>query len=220
MKSIISIVISVFFIQTFVCFAQENVAVELVEAKVMYRGYSNVIFVPQDSCNGYVTDVIVLNNGTVEKSDKPNEYFVFPDSGRHLDLAVVRKMNDIIVDTLRIAQYAVRNLPAPQLYWGPYENGAVVNSFEDHLFARYGDHIYLTNSFLVLSWTFYVGDKSTSGDGRNVSMANKLLKEITPPTKVIIIAKVKGPESTEFEIHGEWVVMPGSTHRKYAPVID
>lgn len=197
--------------QVFFCLSQEQVAVELTEAKIMYRGYPNVIFVPQDSCSSYTIDVIVLNNGTIDNGDNPGEYVVSPGSYRYTKLAVVRRSGDAIVDTLRVVEFHVSNLPAPQLYLGPYESGLVVNSLENFLFAKYGGHIFLTAAFNIISWTFYVGDKSISGDGRNISTTHNLLIEIATPTKVMIIAKVKGLENAEYEIQGEWVVMLGAT---------
>ncbi len=201
-------------------FAQEQVAVELKEAKIMYRGYRNVIFVPQDSCNGFVTDVVVVSNGTIEKSENPGEYIVSPGSYRYTKLAVVRRNGDAIVDTLRVVEFHVSNLPAPQLYFGPYESGMVVKSLENFLFAKYGEYIFLTAAFNIISWTIYVGDKSISGDGRNISSTHNLLKEIASPTKVIIVARVIGLDKREYEIQGDWVVMPGATQRKHDQVID
>lgn len=192
-------------------FAQEQVAVELKEANIMYRSYRNVIFVPQDSCTEFVTDVVVVSNGTIDNGDNPGEYVVSPGSYRYTKLAVVRRSGDAIVDTLRVVEFHVSNLPAPQLYLGPYESGLVINSLENFLFAKYGGHIFLTAAFNIISWTFYVGDKSISGDGRNISTTHNLLIEIATPTKVMIIAKVKGLENAEYEIQGEWVVMLGAT---------
>jgi len=210
MKTTFPIFLAFLLLQSFNMFAQEQVAVELKEAKIMYRGYRNVIFVPQDSCNGFVTDVVVVSNGTIEKCENPGEYVVSPGSYRYTKLAVVRRSGDAIVDTLRIVEFYINNLPAPQLYLGPYESGLVVNTLENFLFAKYGEHIFLTAAFNIISWTFYVGDKSISGDGRNISSTHNLLKEIASPTKVVIIAKVKGPENAVYEIQGDWVVMPGA----------
>lgn len=211
MKTTTPILLVFLLIQTCNTFAQEQVAVELKEANIIYHRYPNVIFVPHDSCNSYTTDVIVLNNGTIEKSEKPGEYVVSPGSYRYTKLAVVRRSGDEIVDTLRVVEFHVSSLPTPQLYLGPYESGLVVNSLENFLFAKYGNDIFLTAAFNIISWTFYVGEKSITGDGRNISTTHNLLIEIATPTKVLIIAKVKGPENAEYEVRGEWVVMPGAT---------
>jgi hypothetical protein len=192
-------------------FAQEQVAVELMEAKILYRGYRNLIFVPQDSCQGFVTDVVVISNGTIEKGDKPGEYVVLPGNLRYTKLAIIRRTRDGISDTLRIAEFRARNLPAPQLYWGPYESGMVVRSVENLLFAKFGDDIFLTASFNIISWTFYIGDKSVSGTGRNVALVKDYFKNLSSPTKVIVVAKVIGPDNREHEIQGDWVVMPGAS---------
>jgi len=96
----------------------------------------------------------------------------------------------------------------------------VVKSLENFLFAKYGEYIFLTAAFNIISWTIYVGDKSISGDGRNISSTHNLLKEIASPTKVIIVARVIGLDKREYEIQGDWVVMPGATQRKHDQVID
>ncbi len=195
-------------------FAQEQVAVELKEAKIMYRGYPNVIFVPQDSCTEFVTDVVVVSNGTIEKCENPGEYVVSPGSYRYTKLAVVRRSGDAIVDTLRVMEFYVRNLPAPQLYWGRHERGMAVHLFEDFLFAKYGDHIFLTAAFNIMSWTFYIDDQIISGTGRNVIKVKEYFMDYSSPIKVIVVAKVIGPDKREYEIQGDWVVMPGAANIK------
>jgi hypothetical protein len=126
-----------------------------------------------------------------------------------LELAIVRKKHQVVVDTLRIVSYAVRNLPPPALYWGPYEDGAVINSSENFFFARYGGNIYLNAYFSVLKWTFHLGEKSISGVGKNALPIIEFIGDIGTPTKAIVIATVQGPNELEYEIKGEWIIMPG-----------
>jgi len=194
--------------------AQEQVAVELKEANIIYHRYPNVIFVPHDSCNSYTTDVIVVNNGTIEKGENLGEYIVWTKNTGSLDLAVLRISKSFDVDTLKVVNYKVISVPYPNLYWGRHEEGMDVHLFENHIFAKKSDHIYINQEFTVISWTFYVGEKSVSGLGLNVSAAKELFKEgVTTPTEIVIVAVLKESFSErEFRVSGTWVVMPGAAN--------
>ncbi len=214
MTSKIPIFLYFLLLQTFNMFAQEQVAVELKEAKIMYRGYPNVIFVPQDFCNGSVTDVVVVSNGTIEKREKLGEYVVFPKNTGYLDIAILRVFESVILDTLRVVRYKVNSPPPPNLFWGKYEDGMSVHLFENHIFAKKSDHVYINQEFTVISWKFYVGDTVVSGIGLNVSAAKELFKEgVTTPTEIVIVAILKESFSErEFRVSGTWVVMHGAAN--------
>jgi hypothetical protein len=195
-------------------FAQEQVAVELKEAKILYHRYPNVIFVPNDSCNSHTTDVIVLNNGTIQKGENIGEYIVWTQNTGVLDVAVLRISESVVVDTLRIVNYKVISVPYPNLYWGRHEEGMEVHLFENRIFAKKSDHIFINQEFTVLSWKFYVGDTVVSGTGLNVSAAKELFKDgVTTPTEIVIVAILKDSFSErEFRVSGTWVVMPGAAN--------
>lgn len=204
---------------TFLAQAQQapTAAIELVETKVLFRGYANKIL-PVVSDAGDAEIIIAGKNATVEKDENSAYYVVKPGHERTAQIFVILKKYDI-VDTIRTTEYRVVNLPRPRLYWGPSENGEKANIREKFLFVGYSDDVSLQVTFSVLSWKLMANDDTISGKGRFIQEAEELLKTIDSETTVEIEVHVLGPDGKIRKMTGSWPVRPWKDEKEVEHII-
>lgn len=185
-------------------------ALEMPEYAILYRGYRNTIYVSTPCNDGDSIELVPLENCSIIKGDNEGEFIVSPGSYRYSKLMVIKRIDDGQIDTLRIAEFHVRNAPLPELKWGSKASSSVVEILHTRLFSGYGENIVLSAYFAIINHEIIIGKKKYTGKGTILKEPTiKQLQKIRKPTTVKIIATVMGPFGDEpVVIFSEYLLVP------------
>lgn len=189
--------LSIFAFQTL----SQDVAIELVEYNVLYRGYDNVVRLSAKKSKK--TEIILtgINVEIVKSSD--SKYIVKAGNGRTAELVVLSKQKSKI-DTLYKKLYRVNEMPDPTIYWGASESGTKSKKSEKFLFAKYPGNVPLNATHSIKKWELIYGDKTISGIGFDLSRAKDLIESLPSGATVTIKCEVEMPTQLIKTIYGVW----------------
>ncbi|XOV68252.1 MAG: GldM family protein [Fluviicola sp.] len=181
------------------------IGLEQPELMVLYRGYNNKILVnvPEGSERS-VNDIELQGiNYSAVKANKPGGFIVKPGKGTTTTLTLHTMDGDTLKEIYR-AEYVVRNLPDPILFWGASKSGVKGSRSSRILLAKYTPEIPLEANFKVTSWTLTANGEQASGTGGNLSQAGPIIKKAEPGSQVAITAVVVGPDGIARSVGGAW----------------
>ena len=179
----------------------QNVAIELVEINMLYRGYDVAVKL---SVNDSKKGEIMLSGTNVEiVKSADSHYIVKAGKEASVELIVLRKRKSKI-DTLCRKMYMVFDIPNPTLYWGGSMSGTKSKRSEFRLFAKYPAGIPLNASHRIVKWELIYGDKIISGINADLSRAKDLIDSLPSGATVTIKCEVEMPTREVRTIYGAW----------------
>ncbi|MGB0915875.1 MAG: hypothetical protein ACPGVI_07365 [Crocinitomicaceae bacterium] len=173
-------------------------AIEMPEFNVLYRGYKNRIIA---TASGFDKTILGVSAG-ITKVKNGDEWIVTPTGrGREAFLTVsgTNTTTGRTVQLKRVA-YKVSNLPSPTLYVGGVKEGGSIDGRSPFLIAKYGPEIPMQSAvFRIESWECKVGSSpgpAQRGNGKNISVANSLIRQAPRETLITFTCKVIDPAGT------------------------
>ncbi|MCH2230976.1 MAG: hypothetical protein MK105_11590 [Crocinitomicaceae bacterium] len=173
-------------------------AIEMPEFNVLYRGYKNRVIA---SASGFDKTLLGVSAG-ITKIKNGDEWIVTPTGrGRQAFLTVsgTNTSTGRTVQLKRVA-YKVSNLPSPSLYCGGVKEGGRIDGRANVLIAKYGPEIPMQSAvFSIESWECEVGNSPgppQRGNGKNISIANALIRQAPRETLITFTCKVIDPAGT------------------------
>lgn len=184
--------------------AQETFSFSMPLNQEVYRGVDNYILVNSGSSNTDFT-VACPNCDTIYPSTLENTYVVRTGLGRYVELLVVSQKDPETV--LAKQQFQCFNLPDPILFFGASRNGTKCAKSAGYLFAKYPPEMNRDETFEVIDWKLFAGEKKFVGEGRALSQeAKDHLISMMPGDGIAIIVVVKGPDGILRKIAGAYVI--------------
>lgn len=187
-------------------FGQETtVAIENMEANVLFRGYANKIMINSHPEKG---SSYQLTGSNVSITRKGNHFIVKPSQGKMAYLTVTERKEDGSTTVIGKKEFRVKNLPNPTLYWGWTSSGKAVHNQKPVLTCDYVDYFQMDVDFTILSWEAEYDGKTYTGEGTDISSLNELTQTFTELTEFTIVANIEGPDGISRKLAGSWFVRP------------
>ncbi|MFK7786968.1 MAG: hypothetical protein AB8B56_17740 [Crocinitomicaceae bacterium] len=195
--------------------AQGNTTIETIEDDVLYRGYQNTVTLQIDKNEDRTTRLISVGAAIYSKGS--NKYIVKPSVVKLVTLHVLAVEGES-EDTLYSKTYDVKNLPAPDMYWGESKSGGTGNITSKKLSIHYPEGINLPNDFHITSWEIQTKDKVIKGMGNDLSSAKESLKTVKSGTILPFKVKVLGSDGITRMVVAQWEVQSWEDEEKLNPL--
>jgi hypothetical protein len=159
------------------------------QTNILYRGYKNKLKIAFDkSCSN-----CKIHGENLSLSKESDFWIAKPGSGRSAQLVFTDSLQN---DTIKVIDYKVLNLPAPDLYFGATKSGGKASKYETRVFCKYPSEIPLNAQFIVRSIDFYSDSGrtiSSQGNELTEEMQNEL-RALPPGSEFSIICRIVGPD--------------------------
>lgn len=184
---------------------KNGIAIELEEAKILFRGYNNrIIPVVSNNDNSYF---LTCENCVIAKDSVG--YIVRPGSGKIAQITFNTERNDSI-SPLKTITYRIINLPDPVLYLGGRESASTTDLYSQTLEVKYNPLAPLESNFRIVNWSINYDGETASGQGTDLSNARGLFNNIPNGEDFTIVVTVECPDGINRRLAGVWTVQNGN----------
>ncbi len=171
-------------------------SIELPEMNVLYRGYENKV---QATASGF--DKTSLSGSGLSIVRNGDGWTVKPNGRSRTASLQVVGINSATGErkVLKTINFAVRNLPQPELFWGGVNENGHPSLSSSNLFAKFRPEVTLNAKFKVISWQCSVGNapgRAPRGTGNSFASAMPLIRQAPRGTTVSFRTMVRYPDGT------------------------